>query len=502
MALHVQRLTPVSGGRLDHRERLRFAEAAAEVVAGAARAAGVTEWVIDNPMLGGFFSFRAGRSRAERRLAELLPEGPPGFHDGARVPLATGVGLLRSVLAREGPWCRLSGSGGFFVHVGEEDDLYMGGERPFVVGSSELLAVPVPASPYRPELDVPADEPVSDDAWWRRLGELVAGAGAVLVEERWAGNARRWHRPADAGEVAALRGVLTPRARLWVWPDLSEDIAAVRTAVLGCGERLELLVQRWPDGRFAPERIAEAWMGRDDLSHPTISDGPGRRAALVPLGPGGPAPLMAGQLPDPDGVLRARWRTDSTRADRVRSLLGAVREGDLVTGTVVSGLDDIGVHVDLELGDGPEGLGRGLGFLRVPEMSWERFDSVDEIAPVGRRIRAEVLHVDLEREQVALSVKALTPDPWRLPGRLPPVGATVQGVVTYLVPFGAFVRVAEGVEGMLHVSELTGPDGLPPGHPEEVLTVGEELAVLLSDLDLDRRRIVLASPEHPRAEPR
>ncbi|MFI5531118.1 S1 RNA-binding domain-containing protein [Kitasatospora sp. NPDC051853] len=488
MASFVHRLTHASPGSLTHQERLRFAEAAAQVVAESAAAAGVTEFVIDNPMLGGFFSHHVRLERAEQRLAELFPEGAAGFHDGAAVPTATGAALLRSMLALEGLWCRLSGSGGFFVHVGEEGDLYLGGARPPAVSAPEVLAVPVACSPYRPGLDEPSGEPPADGAWWERLGSLVAEAGAVLVEERWIGNARRWHRPTSAAEVHALRGGLAPRARLSVRPDATEDIGAVRAAVRR-GERLELLVQQRPDGSFGSGRIAEPWLAGHDVGV-QIPAGPGRRAALVPLGPEGPGPLMAGQLPDPDGVLRARWRTNRTRADRIRDLLWHLREGDVVTGTVASGLHDVGVYVDLDLGQ--EGLGRGLGFLKVPEMSWLHFDSLDEVVPLGRRIRAEVLRVELDWEQVSLSLKALTPDPFR---QLPAPGEAVTGVVSHLVPFGAFVRLASGAEGLLHVSCLRGLDGRQPGHPEEVLTVGEEIGVAVAEVDLGRRRIVLALPD-------
>ncbi|MFJ7586612.1 S1 RNA-binding domain-containing protein [Streptomyces sp. NPDC097617] len=159
----------------------------------------------------------------------------------------------------------------------------------------------------------------------------------------------------------------------------------------------------------------------------------------------------------------------------------------MVTGTVVSGLDDVGVHVDLDVDldvdlhvDGKRG--RPLGFLRVPEMSWEHFDDLDRVAPIGRRIRAEVLDVDLERERVSLSVKALHPDPWRPFADTHRIGYSLPGVITRIIAFGVFVRLAPGVEGMVHTSEL----------PDRTFESGDEVRATLLDVDLRRRRISLA----------
>ncbi|MER5862043.1 S1 RNA-binding domain-containing protein [Kitasatospora sp. NPDC002040] len=468
MALPVHRVTP--GLRCGGRRQ--FAAAAVSLVAASAEAAGVHRLVIDNPMLEGFFSYGA-RGGAGRMLSGLFPDRLAGCHDGAVVPLATGLELVRIMLVREGSWCRLRSDSGFSVHVGDQDDLYLRGELP--VPDEDLRIEAVGSSPYDPGLDEVQQRRPADGAFWRELGLLVAESGPVLVEEQYIARARRWHRPTGADELAVLRGGLAPRARVRVWPDLTGDIGAVRAAVLR-GERLELLVQQAPDGRLTDGRIAEPWMGRSDAPHPQIADGPGHRATLIPWGSDGPGPLLDAQLPDADGVLRARWRTNRTLADRRRAFLGSLRVGDTVTGTVATGLEDVGVRVDL---DGEPD--RGLGFLRVPELSWERVDSVDVVAPIGRRIRARILHVDWTWEEVSLSVKALTPDPWRTPGRLPASGAAVRGTVSRVLPFGVFVRLAEGVEGMVHAPEAA-----------VAVAMGDEVEVVVLDVDLMRRRIGLA----------
>ncbi|WP_327381211.1 S1 RNA-binding domain-containing protein [Streptomyces sp. NBC_01207] len=487
------RLTPAAAVPFDIREQV--AEAFVAAARRFARRAGIDRLTIDNPMARGFFSFRSRPAPSAPELAGLFPPDrpgssgplpPSGFHDGARVPLDTGLELLRAVLLREGPWCRLHTEEGFFLHVGERHDLYVGGPTPYTEAAaharrSGLTVEPVERSPYDPALDETDPQPPADAAFWTAVHSLVAEHGGVLVEERYVGGDQRWHRPTTAAEITRVRALLTPRARLAVWPDLTDDIEAVRAAVLR-SERLELLVQQDPDGNMRGSRIAEPWMGRTDYSHPVIRAGAHRRAGLVPLAPADRRPLLCGVLPDADGVVRARWRTDRTPADERRTLLGSLRTGDVVTGTVVSGLDDVGVHVDLDL-DLDQGQDhewqRPMGFLRVPEMSWEYFEDVAEVAPIGRRIRAEVLHVDLEWERASLSVKALLPDPRRAFVRAHQVGDSLTGTVTKIIPFGVFVRIAPGVDCVVHESEFSG----------RTFEVGDDVRLTLLGVNLEPRWI-------------
>lgn len=108
---------------------------------------------------------------------------------------------------------------------------------------------------------------------------------------------------------------------------------------------------------------------------------------------------------------------------------------------------------------------------------------------MGDEVTVEVLDVDLDRERVSLSLKATQEDPWRVFARTHAVGQIVPGKVTKLVPFGSFVRVEEGIEGLVHISELA------QRHvdvPDQVVNVGEEVMVKVIDIDLDRRRISLS----------
>ncbi|MFD7557092.1 S1 RNA-binding domain-containing protein [Streptomyces sp. NPDC059835] len=475
---------------LPYASREQVAAACVAAAAGFALTAGADQLLLDNPMLEGFFSHSDRSGRRGHGLAGLFPPDLSGYHDGARVPLATGLGLLRAMVLREGAWCRLHTGDGFFLHVGRSDDVYIGTGHPHEEAAARarrlgLTAERVERSPYDPALDEYEAQPAADGTFWNHLHALVTERGGVLLEEQQVANARRWHRLTKATDITAVRTRLAPRARIAVRADLSEDLDAVRTALHDSGHAV-LLVQQDPDGPVRPTRVTGPRTGRTDTSFPSIADGPVRRAALVPLRSDRHPPLLAGVLPDADGVVRARWRTNPTPADERQALLASLRVGDVVTGVVASGLDDVGVHVDL---DHPQGW--ALGFLRVPEMSWEHFDSVAEVAPIGREIRAEVLHVDFGREQVALSLKALRPDPWHAFAKTHREGDTLLGTLTKAVPFGLFVRLVPGVEGLLHA---------PPAPDPAAPRIGDEIAVTLAEVDLERRRIRLAPGTPPQAD--
>ena len=127
--------------------------------------------------------------------------------------------------------------------------------------------------------------------------------------------------------------------------------------------------------------------------------------------------------------------------------------------------------------------------MHVSELSWKHIDHPSEVVEVGQEVTVEVLDVDLDRERVSLSLKATQEDPWRQFARTHAIGQIVPGKVTKLVPFGAFVRVEEGIEGLVHISELA------ERHveiPEQVVQVGDDVMVKVIDIDLDRRRISLS----------
>jgi len=178
-------------------------------------------------------------------------------------------------------------------------------------------------------------------------------------------------------------------------------------------------------------------------------------------------------------VLSRRQWLEETQSEVRSSFLGQLQKGQVRSGQV-SSIVNFGAFVD---------LGGVDGLVHVSELSWKHIDHPSEVVEVGQDVTVEVLDVDLDRERVSLSLKATQEDPWQQFARTHQINQVVPGKVTKLVPFGAFVRVEEGIEGLVHISELA------ERHveiPEQVVNVGEELLVKVIDIDLERRRISLS----------
>ena len=165
----------------------------------------------------------------------------------------------------------------------------------------------------------------------------------------------------------------------------------------------------------------------------------------------------------------------AVRSDFLQTLQkGQVREG------VVSSIVNFGAFVD---------LGGVDGLVHVSELSWKHIDHPSEVVEVGTPVKVEVLDVDMDRERVSLSLKATQEDPWQLFARTHAIGQVVPGKVTKRVPFGAFVRVEDGIVGLVPISELA------QRHvdlPEQVVNVDQDVFVKVIDIDLERRRISLS----------
>ena len=178
-------------------------------------------------------------------------------------------------------------------------------------------------------------------------------------------------------------------------------------------------------------------------------------------------------------VLSRRAWLEQTQSEVRTNFLQTLQKGQVRTG-VVSSIVNFGAFVD---------LGGVDGLVHVSELSWKHIDHPTEVVEVGQEVTVEVLDVDFERERVSLSLKATQEDPWQAFARTHAIGQVVPGKVTKLVPFGAFVRVEDGIEGLVHISELA------QRHvevPEQVVKVGEEVFVKVIDIDLERRRISLS----------
>ena len=178
-------------------------------------------------------------------------------------------------------------------------------------------------------------------------------------------------------------------------------------------------------------------------------------------------------------VLSRRAWLEQTQSAVRHDFLQTLQKGQVRPG-VVSSIVNFGAFVD---------LGGVDGLVHVSELSWKHIEHPSEVVTVGDEVTVEVLDVDMDRERVSLSLKATQEDPWQHFARTHVIGQIVPGKVTKLVPFGAFVRVEDGIEGLVHISELA------VRHvdlPEQVVSVDETIYVKVIDIDLERRRISLS----------
>ena len=175
---------------------------------------------------------------------------------------------------------------------------------------------------------------------------------------------------------------------------------------------------------------------------------------------------------------RRAWLEESQKDER-EDFLTNLKSGEIRSG-VVSSVVNFGAFVD---------LGGMDGLIHVSELSWKHVDHPGSVVSVGDEIEVQVLDIDMSRERISLSLKATQKDPWQEFADSHQVGELVYGRVTKLIQFGSFVQVGEGIEGLVHISEMS-------AHhvelPEQVVTPGEELWVKIIDLDLERRRISLS----------
>jgi small subunit ribosomal protein S1 len=178
-------------------------------------------------------------------------------------------------------------------------------------------------------------------------------------------------------------------------------------------------------------------------------------------------------------VLSRREVIEAERAEQRQKFLDSVAPGDRVTG-VAKNITDFGVFVDL---NGMDGL------LHITDMSWGRLTHPSEMVAIGQSLDLIILEVNRDKERVSLGLKQLQSNPWEnIEGRYP-VGHKVRGKVTKLVAYGAFVEVEEGVEGLIHVSELSWTKRI--ARPSDVLTVGQELEAVVLGISTEERKISL-----------
>ena len=178
-------------------------------------------------------------------------------------------------------------------------------------------------------------------------------------------------------------------------------------------------------------------------------------------------------------VLSRRVLLEEQRESMRSDTLETLAEDQVIEG-IVKNLTDYGSFID---------LGGIDGLLHITDMSWGRVNHPSDVLTVGEKIKVKILKYDRERERVSLGLKQITPDPWLEVETIYPVGTKVQGKVVSLTDYGAFVELQDGVEGLIHVSEMSWTKRIK--HPNKLLTVGDEVETVVLALDIPNRRISL-----------
>jgi small subunit ribosomal protein S1 len=190
-------------------------------------------------------------------------------------------------------------------------------------------------------------------------------------------------------------------------------------------------------------------------------------------------------------VLSERAVYREQREGRKERLLEELEEGETRKG-VVTGTSSFGAFVD---------LGGADGLIHISELSWAPVAAVEEVVKRGQEVEVYVLRVDRDNRRIALSLRRLTPTPWDEVADKFELGQLVSGTITKLMDFGAFARIEESIEGLVHVSELSDRHIT---HPKEVVGVGDILTLKIVSMDLERHRMGLSLKqveESERAEP-
>jgi small subunit ribosomal protein S1 len=178
-------------------------------------------------------------------------------------------------------------------------------------------------------------------------------------------------------------------------------------------------------------------------------------------------------------ILSERQALQETRETLKDRLLDGLNEGDVRSGRVTS-LADFGAFVNI---DGADGL------VHLSEISWDRITHPSEVLKVGEEVKVKVISVDRDRKRIGLSIRQLQQDPWTRKVSQLKEGALIEGVITHLTKFGAFAKIGEDLEGLIHVSELSENR---VGHPKEVVKEGDTLTLRIIKVDPERRRIGLS----------
>jgi small subunit ribosomal protein S1 len=178
-------------------------------------------------------------------------------------------------------------------------------------------------------------------------------------------------------------------------------------------------------------------------------------------------------------VISRRKLIEEERDAAKKRLMETLTEGDIVTGTVKN-IADFGAFVD---------LGGIDGLLHITDMSWGRINHPSELLKIDQKVEVKVLNIDREKEKIALGLKQKEASPWEEIEKKYPVGSRVSGAVVNLMSYGAFVRLEDGIEGLVHISEMSWTRRV--NHPSELVQPGQEVEVVVLDINKDKQEISL-----------
>jgi len=178
-------------------------------------------------------------------------------------------------------------------------------------------------------------------------------------------------------------------------------------------------------------------------------------------------------------ILSRRIILEEEREEKREQLRETLQEGMTVKGTITS-IQKFGAFVDI---DGIEGL------IPISEIGWSRIEDIREVLSEGQGVEVVIMKLDWENERFSFSLKQALPDPWETISQRLPVGSIHSGTVVRLTKFGAFVNLAEGIDGLVHISKLGG--GRRINHPKEVLEEGQSVEVKIEEADAEQKRLSL-----------
>lgn len=178
-------------------------------------------------------------------------------------------------------------------------------------------------------------------------------------------------------------------------------------------------------------------------------------------------------------ILSERQAVQESRESKKDELLSRLKEGDLRSG-IVSSVCDFGAFID---------IGGADGLVHLSEISWSRVKHPNELLKVGEKVQVVILSIDHERKRIALSMKRTQNEPWSRASERYQLGQIVEGTITQIASFGAFARIEDGIEGLIHISEMSDE---PIQHPKAVVAEGDQIQARIIRIDPARKRMGLS----------